>query len=73
MSDSEWVWGSKRSEGRKGKPIKVSTAKCPKCGNPIDTYTDGSVGKHKDYGKDKKTGKAKTKGAWAYCSYVRWQ
>ena len=72
MSDSEWVYGSKRSEGRKGKPLKEKTLKCPICGNSIDAYTDGSVSKHKDYGKDK-NGTPKTKGAWAYCTYRRWR
>lgn len=73
MNDSEWVWGSKKSEGRKGKPLKVSAnKKCPKCDNPIDTYSDGTVGRHKDYGKDSK-GKPKTRGPWAYCSYNKWR
>jgi hypothetical protein len=72
MSDSEWRYSS----GRKGSPKmpikKEKSMKCPKCGNKIECYTDGSVSPHKDYGKDPRTGKPKTKGAWAYCTNKRW-
>jgi hypothetical protein len=73
MSDSRWVQGS----GRKGTPKipikKERDMKCPKCGNNIECYNDNTVGRHKDYGKDPKTGKPKTKGPWAYCSYKKWR
>lgn len=69
---SDWVWGSKKSEGKKGKSLKMPDKKCPECGNNIERFTDGTVSKHRDYGKDK-NGKPKTKGPWAYCSYRKWR
>lgn len=70
MSDSKWVWGSGRS-GKPKVPKENKVEKCPDCGNNIDCYTDGTVGKHKDYGKDK-NGKPKKSGPWAWCKKKRW-
>lgn len=72
MSDSEWRYGS----GRKGssKPLmkKEKNMECPKCGNKIECYIDGTVSPHKDRGRDK-NGKPLKRGAWAYCTYRRWR
>jgi len=72
---SEWVWGSSSSRGRDGRPLKKNeekrVLKCPDCGNEVNVYVDGSVEKHKDFGKDAK-GRPKKKGPWAWCRRKKW-
>lgn len=51
---------------------KEKNMECPKCGNKIECYIDGTVSPHKDRGRDK-NGKPLKRGAWAYCTYRRWR